>query len=381
MARRHSIRKGKQEMRRQAKNLLFAFGRCVPEKQIATVAPLRLWTAALAATLCAAAFSQTGLAQVPPASILRIDVANNVLYLEDTDVLKFATVPNATAPAGGHGGNNFNRAVGVADIVSVNGLPVSGTHIRSLVNIFSSMAPTPASGQAIADTVRVAVGVFTFEILKSDGTPIGTIVTNGFGGGAAPPGAPLAATGGNNFAITGGTGAFLGARGQMEIEANAPGVASQRFASIAEDPTNRRINGGGTQHYVVHLIPMSAPQIVITPGGPAVTHSADFSVVTSSKPAAAGEVLSLFATGLGPTVPGVDPGQPFPSTPLAVVNSPIEVKVNGISAEVLGAAGLPGAVDGYQVNFRVPPGTAKGPASIQVSAAWISGTAASISVQ
>jgi hypothetical protein len=29
------------------------------------------------------------------------------------------------------------------------------------------------------------------------------------------------------------------------------------------------------------------------------------------------------------------------------------------------------AVDGYQVNFQVPAGTAKGPATVQVSAAWI----------
>src|SRR5207237_2441503 len=115
--------------------------------------------------------------------------------------------------------------------------------------------------------------------------------------------------------------------------------------------------------------------------GPAITHSSDFSAVTSSKPAAAGEVLSLFATGLGPTVPAVDPGQPFPSSPAAAVNSPIEVKVNGNSAEVLGAIGYPGSVDGYQVNFRVPPGTAKGVATIQVTAAWIAGTAVGIAVQ
>lgn len=162
---------------------------------------------------------------------------------------------------------------------------------------------------------------------------------------------------------------------------NPPGVASQRGASITEDPANRRTNGGGTQRYVVHLIPMSAPEIVIAAGGPAVTHSSDFSLVTVSKPAAAREILSLLATGLGPTVPAVDPGQPFPSAPLASVNSPVEVKVNGNPAEVLAAVGFPGSLEGYQVNFRVPPGTAKGSATIQVSAAWITGTAVQIAVQ
>jgi uncharacterized protein (TIGR03437 family) len=79
--------------------------------------------------------------------------------------------------------------------------------------------------------------------------------------------------------------------------------------------------------------------------------------------------------------PGIDPGQPFPSSPLAVVNSPVEVTVNGKAAEVLAAVGYLGAVDGYQVNFQVPAGTAKGSASIQVSTAWILGAAVSIPVQ
>jgi uncharacterized protein (TIGR03437 family) len=310
--------------------------------------------------------------------MLQIDVANNVLYDEDiSDVSKFVTDPDITAAA--HNGKNFNRAIGVADIVAINGQPVMGTHIRSAVNV--NLRPAAPPSQAIADTVRVGLAVFTFEILKSDGTPIGTIVTEGFAGGPAPPGAPLTATAGANFVISGGTGAFLGARGQMEMAANPPGVAAQRLASITEDPANRRVNGGGTQRYVVHLIPIESPEITMLPEGPAITHSSDFSLVTASKPAAAGEILSLVARGLGPVNPGVDPGQQFPSSPLAVVNSPVGVTVNGKAAEVLSAVGFPGAVDGYQVNFRVPPDTAKGPASIQVSAAWISGSVVSITVQ
>jgi uncharacterized protein (TIGR03437 family) len=78
---------------------------------------------------------------------------------------------------------------------------------------------------------------------------------------------------------------------------------------------------------------------------------------------------------------GVDHGQLFPSKPLAAVNSPVDVTVNGKHAEVLGAVGYPGTVDGYQVNFRVPPDTVQGNASIQVSAAWIAGNRVSIFVR
>jgi uncharacterized protein (TIGR03437 family) len=215
-----------------------------------------------------------------------------------------------------------------------------------------------------------------WEITQVDGTPIGTIMASGLTRGIPPPGAPLAQTG-DNLTITGGTGAFLGVRGQVGVI----DLGSPRQASVVEDPASRRTISGAKRSYVLHLIPMSVPQIVTTANGPAVTHSRDFSPVTASKPAAAGEILSLFATGLGPTVPGVDPGQPRPSSPLVSVNSPVEVTVNGKPAEVLAAVGYPGAVDGYQVNFRIPSDAAKGPATVQVGAAWIAGPAVNIVIQ
>ena len=195
--------------------------------------------------------------------------------------------------------------------------------------------------------------------------------------GAAPPGSPSDISGGN-FAIVGGTGAYFGAQGQ---KGGKGGTVPQRTASAAEDPANRRAYGGGKMTFTLRIIPMSRPEISATPGGAAIVHSNDFSLVTASNPAHAGEVLSLFAKGLGPTSPSVDPGKPFPSSPLALVKSPVEVTVDGTTAEVLGSAGLPGSIDGYQVNFRGPPGAVSGTASIQLSAAWIPSAPVSIPVQ
>lgn len=237
------------------------------------------------------------------------------------------------------------------------------------------------TGVGVFDAVRITIGIRTFEILGADGTPIGSVMTTGLTSGSPPPGSPLA-TVSSNFAIAGGTGAFLGVRGQSnDIGAAVPGGISTRTASIAEDQANRRKNGGGKGRMLFTLFPMSTPQIVSTPSGPAIVHSKDFSPVTSSKPAGAGEILSLVATGLGPTVPGVDPGQSFPASPPANVNSPVQVSVNGKAAKVIGAVGYPGAVDGYQVNFQVPADTAQGPAAVQLTVAWIPGLAVSVPVQ
>jgi uncharacterized protein (TIGR03437 family) len=221
----------------------------------------------------------------------------------------------------------------------------------------------------------------TYEILQSDGvTPVGNIMINGLNSGSPTPPGPI--VGGQNFAIVGGTGAFFGARGQKGGRNNLlSGAVNARTASITEDPANRRLNGGGHILTVLYLVPMFRPEIVATPNGPAVTHSNDFSLVTASKPAVPGEILSVFATGLGPTRTSLDPGQPFPSSPLAVVNSPLAVTVNGKSAEVLGAVGYPGSVEGYQVNFRLPSDTAKGAVSLLLTVAWIPGAPVSIPVQ
>jgi uncharacterized protein (TIGR03437 family) len=324
--------------------------------------------------LLVAVSSGLALAQVAPPAVLDIDVTNRVQYFQDNaDPLKFATDPNRTTPTLP---KNFTESVIISDIVAVNGQPVKGTVVEHIRMLSLTTAPNP--GQAIADIVRNNIQFLSFEILNTDGTQVGTIVATGFGGGAAPPGLPLEVTQGNN-AIVGGDGAFFGVRGHVGSSLTAQTVAT-RQASTTEDPANRRNLGGGRARFVLTFSPMALPQVVTTSGGPAITHS-DFTLVTASKPAAVGEMLSAFVTGLGPTKPGVDPGKPFPASPLAAVNSPVEVLVNGRPAEVLAAVGFPGAVDGYQVNFRVPSDTAKGMATVQVSAAWIAGPAVTINIQ
>ena len=132
--------------------------------------------------------------------------------------------------------------------------------------------------------------------------------------------------------------------------------------------------------FLLQLIPMTRPEVATSASGPAVFH-ADFSPVNAAKPAKAGEVLIMKATGLGPTVPGVDPGQPFPTDATQQVNSPVDVTVNGQSAEIINKIGWPGLVDTYRVDFRVLDGTPSGTATLQVTAAFIPGHEVSIPVQ
>lgn len=238
---------------------------------------------------------------------LVIDVQNFVEYQQDdiSNPSKLATNPKLTPTTGGP--INFANATLLGDIVAVNGQPAKGTYVGRTRGIVAS--PAPRAGGAITDVTRTAMREHYFEIQQADGTAVGTIMSLGFSGGPPPPGAP--ATDRGNEAIVGGTGAFLGARGLV----GGTGGAG-RAASMTEDPGNRRINGGAPNSLIIRLIPMSLPQAIQTPTGPAITHSRDFTLVSASKPAAAGEVLSLFATGLGPTVPSVETWTSFSFEPL-----------------------------------------------------------------
>ncbi len=333
------------------------------------------WRPALpfAAALCLAFWPGTAAAQDAPASVVQVDLKNIVFYNYDTyDYSKFATDASNTT---GTAMKSFAMHIAVGDVTASNGDAVKGTFLlRSDPMIV--LRPSPTAGQAIADVTRGMLDDFYLELLRPDGTSIGAIVGFGTWGGAAPPGAPLAATN-SNYAITGGTGAFLGVRGQMSLaSAGFPGAPT---ASIAEDPANRRNHPGGTGRLILHLLPMASPAVLSTSAGPAIVHSSDFTLVSPSNPAKTGEILTLFATGLGPTKPGVDPGQPLPNA--APVNAPVGVWVNGTAAEVLYAGGYSGSTNGYQVNFRLPAGAAGGAASLKVSSAWISGSDVTIAIK
>lgn len=319
--------------------------------------------------LIAIAACRLASAQQPPSTTLTVDLGNVIEYQEDIyDPVKFARNGDITPSLGFA---NFGVATLIGDIVAINGQPAKGLY-AGRTRVLNANA-NPTAGQAVADVARTAMREHIFEILQADGTAVGTIMATGFSGGNPPPGQP--STERANWAIVGGTGAFLGARGQVE----GTGTAG-RAASMAEDPASRRRNGGNPSRYILHIIPMLVPQIISTANGPAITHSSDFSLVSASKPAAAGEVLSLFASGLGP-VRGVVTGQPFPADPPASVNSPVQVIVNGAPADVIGAVGYPGSIDGYQVNFLMPADTEKGSAMIQITGAWIPSATVSIPIQ
>jgi hypothetical protein len=313
--------------------------------------------------LVAMLFSAVAFAQTTPVVeqpvVITVEGDNYVIYRGNTfDLSKIAKDPNPTTSVQ----TAFLTFVNVGDVRTVNGKAAKG--------LYSSQGPaampyraSPQAGQPIADMDAGGMLQCVWQILSSDGKYIGTLIDSGITGA--------------DHIVVGGSGAFQGMTGlHLVTEAITP----QRQASSSEDPANRRIQGGGRFRDVFYLYPRSRPTVIATSNNPTVVHL-DGKLVSNSNPAQAGETLTLYATGLGPTTPAVSFGQPFPQGAISLVNAPIEVLVNGKSSDVLYAGGYPGAIDGYQVNFRLPAGLSSGTAGLQLTAAWVPGQQVAIAIK
>jgi uncharacterized protein (TIGR03437 family) len=99
------------------------------------------------------------------------------------------------------------------------------------------------------------------------------------------------------------------------------------------------------------VIDQSVPTFFALGGNAAAAeHATTGQVVTSSTPAALGEYISLFGTGLGPT---------YSSNGLNVAQTPA-VSIGGQKAAVTFAGRAPGFVGLDQINVQIPSGVQPG---------------------
>jgi hypothetical protein len=212
--------------------------------QVTYVKQIRTISVSLA--ICAALAEAQG-----PGSILHVEFVNSTAYFRGYCTLADqGKSPNklsrpAPAPA-------FPSGIGIADIVSVNGIPVRGTALEMLNGTL--LSPTMTPGRAIGDfTASPAGASWELTFLNLDGTLIGTLELSGQGTSAdlRAPGAPSVLPGGSAYSVTAGTEPFLGVRGYFAPVQDT--VSPERQTTDCEDPAYRRINadaGGNKRHPV-----------------------------------------------------------------------------------------------------------------------------------
>jgi len=123
--------------------------------------------------------------------------------------------------------------------------------------------------------------------------------------------------------------------------------------------TRTGLTGGAVRVMVAEC----APGLFLAKPGVAVATRADGRLITESAPAEAGEVVVLYATGLGETVPGTEYGRVASMAAWVKNRERFAVILDGRTVEggVLYAGVTPGFAGLYQVNVKLPEWTGPNP--------------------
>jgi uncharacterized protein (TIGR03437 family) len=228
-------------------------------------------------------------------------------------------------------------------------VPRSGLAPGGLVTIFGTNL-TNVSG------IVTASEFFSPLPTELNGTRVEFIGLNGDGGGG--PGRILA---------------IANIQGQEQITLQVPnGLLGLGCLVSAPDGCDIRVvvtNNGVASAPVVMNSPIASPGIFTVDGTTgAITHTNTNQPVTASAPAARGEVVSIYATGLGPIFHNtLLDGVPAPADP--PIDGPVPaVTIDGQGANVLRSILAPGLVGVNRLDVEVPGGASSGSVDIYIGA-------------
>jgi len=248
----------------------------------------------------------------------------------------FIFTVNWTAPPDSMGGEIVFDAAGVA---GNNDGAVMGDHTYTTEARSAAGAPQINAG-GVVSAASFQGPIAGGELISIFGTNLTT------GGPYAASAFPLPVTLGATDVRIGGILCPLLYVSALQINAQVPTVPSSNSSQAFQltVAVNSLVNATPV------TITNSAPAIFDSGGAGAVLH-ADYSPVSASSPALAGEIVLIYATGLGETLPPINPGVAATS---GLVVAPVSVTIGGATAFVNYAGVAPGYAGLYQVNTTIP---------------------------
>ena len=174
------------------------------------------------------------------------------------------------------------------------------------------------------------------------------------------PSAPATVTG--TSVIIGGVQAPLFYVSPTQINAQIP------FSLSAGNQYQLLVSANGALTTPLSLqLNAGAPAILNFTSGAVVAQHLDGTLVLPTAPAAPGEYIVIYSSGLGATDIPVASGAASPSNPVANVADPPVLTLDGNPISILFAGLTPGLVGLYQVNFQVPATLAAGNYNLQLT--------------
>jgi uncharacterized protein (TIGR03437 family) len=157
-----------------------------------------------------------------------------------------------------------------------------------------------------------------------------------------------------------------------EIYGHASTQITVQYSGSTSDPLGLRVTDAAPGIFTVDSSGKGSGAIV----------NQDGSINGPTHPAAAGTIVSIYATGEGQTNPAGQDGRVI-STDLRTPLLPVSVRIGGVPATVTYAGSAPGLVSGaFQVNVRIPTGLGAGPVALDLQVGTtVSPSGVTLSVQ
>ena len=161
------------------------------------------------------------------------------------------------------------------------------------------------------------------------------------------------------------------------------------MTSVGRDnmrPIIERVHAGGTSAAFASTANAYGPAFFTWPNSQVVATRQDYSYAVkagtfagaTTVPAKPGDVIVLWATGFGPTMPAAPGGVSVPASGGYPTASAPTVKINNTPATLYGAALAPGSAGLYQIAIQVPTTIADGDWPIQATIGNITSPAGTI---
>ncbi len=275
--------------------------------------------------------------------------------------------------------------------------------------------PGHASGPLANGVVTVALRGFAPPLPVASSAVIGTVANdigpalnaNGVLNNLNPqPGSPVAPGTvvqiyGTAFTTAGTTGSGSLVNGQLVTTLNGVSVSVGGVPAPLYYVSSGQINAqlplelqAGQQYQMLVNVngfysnPVTISTTAAQPGlasfadGTVIAQDTSYNLITADNPAHAGEVIILYATGMGATNPAVATGAVAPGPPqLANLTVTPQVAIGNANAKILFAGLSPGSVGLYQMDVQIPDGVASGSLPLVVTQGGVASNSVTVPVE
>jgi uncharacterized protein (TIGR03437 family) len=257
-------------------------------------------------------------------------------------------------------GNYFNNTPGLGNVATLNDVVTNPEN--HYANIHTTLDPGGSARAQLAPIVATPPTVAAAIAANLDKTA--TVVAPGglfsiFGTNLVKVSTDLSGWVGAVLPKSlNGTSVTVGGKDAVLVYVSANQINAQVPVDVPAGPQPVVVKSavGASASFTV-TVAATAPAIFFAPSA-AVLKNADFSLVSATNPAKAGDVILVYCTGLGLTSVSLPTGTLVPATATASTNVAVTATIGGKPAAVAYAIASPGFAGLYQVALTVPAGAA-----------------------